>query len=512
MALNPVERRLAELSNHWLAFREDEAKRLLVWRVKADAASTVQCFFEVQKLDLPYATQDLFVVLSSPFTNAVAYAAALKAELAQQYAASKAQLAEQGIATSWQYSPSASADTPAAILAALHSFGSAHHAHIGHLVAVLKPREVADVQAWGRFVARVLASGAISPRMRLLMVDATESTALDEPLKAHAALCTLQRLNINTLAMAQETFAQEKTTGPAGVFRNLLMAVVALIETGSANQVKAKARDALAFAQAQKWLDQEVVVRMLVGGALLKEQRHAEAVQVYEAARAAALQCVEQKHSSGQKLVLQALFGQAGAHVAAGELEPAAACYDLAATHAQADHNPAMAIEALRMAAYCHARNGVADEARTRGNQALYIGEQLKPEARPMTTLPVAAVDQLRLIDAARVDQLQQIKNLLVDVKARNTADATAKAEQLDASATPQDTVQLQQQLEDGNRKADEQASVAVQSVVGGGSLEFRSLFMRCRSLLGEAWPLVQPLALPVADHAAVGAAKVASP
>jgi hypothetical protein len=129
-----------------------------------------------------------------------------------------------------------------------------------------------------------------------------------------------------------------------------------------------------------------------------------------------------------------------------------------------------------------------------------------------MTTLPVAAVDQLRLIDAARVDQLQQIKNLLVDVKARNIADATAKAEQLDASATPQDTAQLQQQLDTNNRTADEQASVAVQSVVGGGSLEFKSLFMRCRSLLGEGWPLVQPLALPVADHAAVGAAKVASP
>ena len=68
--------------------------------------------------------------------------------------------------------------------------------------------------------------------------------------------------------------------------------MVTLIEKGSADQVKAKAQDALAFARTQQWADQEVAVTMLLAGAFLKEKRFDEAIQAYRSARQAALRTV----------------------------------------------------------------------------------------------------------------------------------------------------------------------------------------------------------------------------
>src|SRR5690606_7200054 len=135
----------------------------------------------------------------------------------------------------------------------------------------------------------------------------------------------------------------------AGVFRNLMMGVASLLEKGSADQVKAKALDALAFARKHGWADQEVVLRVLVGGAMLKESRHQEAIGIYRSARAAALRAAGADHPAGHKLVLQTWFGEAGAALAGGDANAAARCYDEAAVVAQQDQNPILAIEAFRM-------------------------------------------------------------------------------------------------------------------------------------------------------------------
>jgi hypothetical protein len=90
---------------------------------------------------------------------------------------------------------------------------------------------------------------------------------------------------IDSLVIAQETFAQEGALGAAAVFRNFLMGLVILIEKGSADQVKTKAADALAFARKEQWVDQEVVVAILLAGALLKEKRFDEAIGAYQSVR-----------------------------------------------------------------------------------------------------------------------------------------------------------------------------------------------------------------------------------
>ena len=59
---------------------------------------------------------------------------------------------------------------------------------------------------------------------------------------ANPALLQRETLALDATAVASETFAQERTVGPAGIFRNMLMALVALVEKATADQVQAQGR------------------------------------------------------------------------------------------------------------------------------------------------------------------------------------------------------------------------------------------------------------------------------
>ncbi|MPY87895.1 MAG: hypothetical protein GEU99_08240 [Luteitalea sp.] len=496
MALNPVERRLALLCGEWVDFRSDTSKRLLVWRVPESALRLVQCFFEVQKHDLEYSSHDLFVVFDTPYEYSIQYSRALKQALRGQYDASKEDLASQGLTTDWFFDPEDVPNTSAGVIDALRSFGSKYHKTIGHLAAVLLPATVSDEEWFSAWVSRALQTNA-PERLRLLVVDSCEQPRFPQLTPERDPRISVQRPAIDGLSTAQETFAQEATVGPAGVFRNLLMGVVSLVEKGSANQVTAKATDALNFARKQGWPDQEVVLRVLVAAALLKESRHQEAIQVYQAARQAAERAVGAAHPAGHKLVMQTWFGEGGAHLAAGDALAAAGCYDQAAVVAQTDRNPLLALEATRTAAFCHTRGGDPAGAIARGTRAMDIGQGLEPNARAMTTLPVAGVDLLRTIDPERVHVLELTKARLET----RLVEALRRAEERTISMEKNPDPVLAREIEaDLNREigqAHADAEQEIAPIVAAGSRPFQQQFARARQLLGPTWPMGSPLALP---------------
>lgn len=496
MALNPVEQRIAYLGGEWIAFRDNSAARLLVWQVHAAAERLTQAFFAAQKLPVEYRTGDLFIVFEPPFEHSIQYARELKAALIGQYEASRDELVEQGLAADWRPAVSSRPDSPAGFIAALCSLGSAYHRHLGSLVAVLLPPTVSDTGAFCGWLQRAVAAG-LPDRLRLLVVDTIEQPRcatlgeLDDPRMVVA------RPTIDALSMAQETFAQEMAVGPAGIFRNHLIGLAGLLEKGTADQVKVKALDALAFARQQKWADQEVVVRLLVGGALLKEARCAEAVKVYEAARVAAETTVAGGHPAGHKLVLQTWFGQAGAHLASGQERQAFACYEHAGRVAELDRNPLLAIEAQRMAGYCQTRLGDGEAAAAHCRRALAGGAQIRPEARGMTTLPLTASDLLKVVDGERFGLVEQLKRRLDE----RLAALLRVADEQATLAGPAISQEAAQVIEDDLARAIEQAERAAEAdlarIVDAGSEGFRRHFAEARGLLGSDWPLAGSAGFP---------------
>lgn len=500
MTLNPVERRLIDLCNQWEEFRTHTAKRLLVWRVPDNAGRLLQCFFEVQKYETLYSTGDLFIVFDATFENSIQYSRALKEALAGQYEASREDLKQQGITPDWQFTPEQFSDSATGFIQSLSAFGSKHHKIIDHLVAVLLPRSVADDNAFAAWLRRALDAG-IPERLRLVVIDFMETPRLAGLVDAGHERLYVDIPPIDALAMAQETFAQEGGMGPAAVFRNFLMGLVTLIDKGSADQVKAKAVDAFAFARKQHWADQEVAIALLVAGACLKEKHFDEAIEIYERARQTALQTVATGHPAGQKLVLQTWFGEAVGHLAAGDTLRAAACYDQAASVARGVPDLVLTIEAFRMAAFCHARLGNRDAAVERGVHALDVGQRLKPEVRGMTTLPLAAVDLLRVVEPERVRFMEEIKHQLEARLDQLRAAVEQRAAELEQGGETQKFRAVEDGLARKTGHAEQEAAQKLNATATSGSSQFRQIFAKARALLGDSWPLASPVALPQAPQ-----------
>ena len=501
VALNPVERRMALLAEHWGVFRGQPEARLLVWQVPDNALRLVACFAEVQKLDLPYASGDLFITFKVAYNHGLQFARDLKVALRGQFDASADELRAQGLDADWAFDAASTPDTPAGVAQALRSFGSKYHRALRHVVVVLMPPAISDVPAYVAWLQALLDTG-LPERLRVLLIDTLENPLLGALVEAqddgdNDPRTALQRPAIDGLATAQDTFASEGGSSPAAVYRNLLMGTLTLAEKGTADQVKAKAADALAFVRKQQWADQEVALRIVVAGALLKEKRFNEALTVYTAARAAATDTLRAGHPAGQKLVLQCWFGQAGVHLAAGDARAAADSYDEAAVVAQRDHNHILAIEAFRMAGFCLARAGDTTAALERLACAAEIGIGVSPDERATTTLPVALVDMLRIIDADRVARMQQAKRVLQQALDAARQACEKRGAQLAAAGAPGalETVEAERQAAADN--ALDEADRQLLALAAGAPPAFTKVLARGQQLLGDDWLVDNDLALP---------------
>ena len=486
---NPVEERLMLLADHWISFREDPAKRLLVWQAEANALRFFQCFFEVQKHETDYTVGDLFVVFDTPFENVIQYSRDLKTALKGQYDASRDDLIQQGITPDWHFSPENYPDSVSGFINSLQSFGSRHHERIGHLVAVFMPSDVSDDEGFTTWLTCAIQTHP-PERLRFAVMDPLDAPRLNSLNSTVKNFIQIDRPKIDALSTAQETFAQESATGPAGVFRNLLIGLMTLVEKGTAKQVKVKAADALKFARKEKWADQEVVIGTLVAGAMLKEKQFDEAVKGYQFARQKAQQATADAHPAGRQLELQTWFGEAGAHLAAGDFPKAVQCYDQAATLAQQIPNPILGIEALRMAAFCLDRMNEPEPAVRRGWHALKLGQRLKPEARAMTTLPVAAIDMLRLIEFKRVQGMEHIKYQQKTAVDTSRKKATQQALELDQNKDPQALQAVEAKLEEEIGHANQTACRDIDTLAAAGDEHFQQVFTKARELLGIQWPM----------------------
>lgn len=499
MALNPVERRLLYLCNHWSAFTGDASKRLLVWQVPDNAVRIVQCFFEVQKHQTEYTTGDLFIVFDAPFLNSVQYSRALKEALAGQYEASREELKQEGIAPDWTFDPAAVAHSPTGFIESLRSLGSRHHESIGHLVAVLAPSDVRPEahDAFADWLVRALAVG-LPERLRLAVLDSTETPRLQKLVASDHRLVRVDAPDIDALQTAQETFAQEAAVGPAAVFRNLLMGLVTLADRAPADQVRARAADAVAFARTHGWADQEVVVAVLVSGALLKEQRFGEALKVNAHARETAQKAAAAGHPAGKQLVLQTWFGEAGTHLAAGDPLKAADSYKQAGILAQGVPNVVLATEALRMEAFCRARAGQTDAAIQTGQAAIAVGARLKPDARQMTTLPIAALDLLRVLDGPRISLMEDVKNRATARELAAFLALEQRAAALEPERHPAPFEQAEAEYAERLELAQREGEQEVDGIANAADPRFAAAFANGRGLLGPQWPLAALSAVPL--------------
>lgn len=496
MNLNPVERRLVLLNQHWQDFRADTTRRLLVWQVPDNAARLAEGYIEAQKHDHPdYTSGDLFLLFKTPFVYGLRYARDLKEALRGQYDASLSELGQQGLPTDWPFRPEAVPDTAAAFAEAVRSFGSHYHRSIGHLVIVLMPGSIAHPASWEAWMEELFATH-LPERLRVLLVDSCENPRFSGLAERLGAQALTQQPPLDGFAVAEECFAQEGI-GPAATFRSLTMGIATLLEKGSVEQIRPRVVEALAFARQQGWPDQQVALKLMMAGAFVKEARYPEAVQTYERARQDAEQDLAPDHPVARKLVLQTWFGQAGVHLAANQLPEAAHGYDQAAAVAVADNNALLGIEAWRMSAQTHAGIGDASASAERARNALQLAARLPAESRHMTTIGSTIAAQLARLDPERFAHMRAAKNALAEELEAIRRASGELAGQLVAAGAPDALEQVEARRTSAAEQAALKAAGALRSATAEASPEFQDWLGYGDRLLGSAWLVDDDLALP---------------
>jgi hypothetical protein len=500
MELNAVEQRLVALQYRWQNFLALDDKRMLLWQFKENALRLAETFIKVQQEERlhekPYACNETFIVFDQPFDHSTGYAKALKKSLAAHYDASREAIERVGGTADWQYAPDALPDSPQVFVQSLNALAQHHKALLRTLVAVIMPATIASETAWTDWLGRALRIG-LAPQLRLIVIDRQEHPrclALAE--SAHPQL-QVDPVPIDAIDLAAETFAQEPAAGAAGVFRNLLTGLFNLVDKGTPEQVKLKAADAIEYARGNNMPDQEVVVRLMTAGALLKAKNFDEAVTHYQHARLCAEKLMETDHPAAQDLVLQGWFGEASAHFAANKLPETIHCYQEAASVAEAIPKPILWIESLRMGAYCHRLNGDDEGAIQCCERALQVAEQMRPEARIVTTLPLVGMELLHLLDNSRTRKMERIKTQLDTELTRHYDEMEQAAILLEQEPDSQKDLQaLELQLQTQSETEEQTADQKIIQLVRAADPLYIKAFEYLRSLLWETWPLDRPESL----------------
>jgi len=143
------------------------------------------------------------------------------------------------------------------------------------------------------------------------------------------------------------------------------------------------------------------------------------------------------------------------------------------------------------MGAFCHARLGEVEAAAQCCERALQVGERMKPEACPMTTLPLVALEALRLLEPKRAAKMEAVKQRLDDELARLHDEVEQAAAKLECDPKGnEDLLRLERVCGDKTDQLTEAAEREIDTLVAAGEPRFIKTSQRIRGLLWRSWPL----------------------
>jgi|GEM_PF-1095744 len=385
---NPVERRLMMAHDDWMKFAKNESARLLYWQTNEADQELVKAYFQGQQ-DLSCAV----FCLKPEFTHSEEYAAALSAEIINFYEKSREGSAKNGIEANWNPPEKNGKETETQYLLSLTNSLMQHHPDVfPAIILVLQPYIANKERAkeFERWLDTLLQANQTLPwqsnRIRFVLHGIDEKP-LPWLQQKQPQLVQIVTGKYRMETVPRELIAASGERGPSGRFRRLF------VELGEALSHKDPARleklrsAALQISSQEKWFDQSVTIHLMAGAAYMKWQKPKDALKAYEQAERSAEQAVEVKHPAGNKLMVNAFFGEASVHLTQGDYAEAARCYLQAAPYAEAEKDGLLAVEAWRMTCYCMDKCKMPNEAIEAGFKALEAGQWIDAPLRSNSNL-----------------------------------------------------------------------------------------------------------------------------
>ncbi len=492
---SPMLQGIQRLRDAWLQASADTSKRLLIWRLPANASRLLAAFFEMQRHDEGRETPDYFLQIGTAFDLGFRYSRQIKSDLLERYLLSQDGLREQGVPGGWRGPHEGNGDSAEGVVQVLESFSSHHADHLRLLAVVLEPERCVPGDGFECWVDAALAA-AQGSRLRLVLVDSEEDPRWQSLFERHASVAALITAPVDMFSIARDTAIHSGGRGPQVVYRQMLTDLMLLLERGDAGQVVARAERMQALALRHGWHEQQAVVQMMVAGAWLKQGDSGQAVSAYRQARNAAETARAGSNAAAPELVMQSWFGEAGCWLVARQPEHATQAYLQASASAASVPHPMFALEGQRMAGWCTLQAGQREAARTQLLEAIRIAKPMSPADRRTTTLPQALWDLLQLQDARRCQSLQEVAATYLQASTGllEKADAQARALGPQPSRRALDVIdgQLDVALEQGFHQAQRERERLIQA----GDEFFRKIVAVARDFLDPAWN-----GLPAIEH-----------
>lgn len=475
------------LRDTWLQATSDPDRRVLIWRVPANAMRLLEAFLEHQRRPGGRQTPDFFLRLTTPYVLGFTYSRALLADMqAGQLAYEQAETAGvESVRPHWEAPPAH--DSPHGVMTALQSLARHHRHDLRYLAAVLEPVSCtsgADMEHW---IGAALADTGWHD-VRLVLIDTVEAPVWKGVVERHSRRVSMLQPPVDMFAITRDVAVQSPGTGPGVVYRQLLADIMVLLQRGSAQDVTQRVDRALAVATAQGWHGQVATLQMMLAGAWLKQGDAERAALFYRSVREAAPTAAGAHAMASPPLVMQSWFGEAGCHLRLDQPGRAVSAYRQAAHAAAHVPSPVLAMEAQRMVGWCLLRDGKRESARTELLNAVQLAIPLSMAERRMTTLPQTLWDLLVLQDRRRCERLQAAGESLLSMSSRLLSKADAAGRKLG----PQPRHAAMDEIERGLDHALEQALARAhrrrEALIQGGDAFFRSIVDAARRLLDPDW------------------------
>ncbi len=429
-APNPIEKRLERMVEQWDAFISDPEPRLLCWQGTAEELRMVEVFEQAESLETSE-TPEMFFRLDAAFSDPKTHGFALVQEIEAQYQEVKAGVeadrikaaesveddsvkpedkaalqnemeAYAGMEFDWMCPQALPDESDRKYLVRVAESFLAHHSQgFQHVVFLLTPVDVADGDAWQRWLFHLVEKDTLPEGVRVVVVDSLQSPTLDWLAATGSSKLGFVPLNLDMKGAAQEAAEAVEGEGPGDEFRKLFTAMTAAAGEGDLPKTQALGDKALALTQAQNWPQLEFGVWLALSAAYFGKQQGEKAYRGYVEAEKSALKLKTSEGNdmaeSAEKFQVQARFGQAAVMVEQERWAEAALLYEETAPIAESAGDALMLLECWRMAAYGYERTKQWPKALEGGRKAVAVGEGMKPEERKHSTLAYAGEGLLRV-------------------------------------------------------------------------------------------------------------------
>jgi tetratricopeptide (TPR) repeat protein len=403
---NPITRRLDRMAEMWEAFEERGSARVGRWFVKHSAYKMVEAFVHREQGEAGVASS-VILKHKSPFQDSSTYGADLCHELIQTLNSEEnaSYFHEQEIPISSILQKLQKADSDS-WLSAMAELKRVLPDVAGCVVAYLIPSQVAHAEEWADWIKRAVRKEFI-PEVRLMVADVEEAPVFSHVADLYPELIETLDPELDMREAILEIASdpgKNAPNDPGFLYRKEFISLTQAMNPGSETQARKHAEEAAHIAKEQGWHDLHTAAFLALGAAMMNHQLFEDAIEAYERALQAAVAIEDQALRA--RLSLQAWMGRGGVGIRQKDYAGSASSYEKAALEGEKAPDPLMAMEAWRMAAFCHEHQKDYLSAWEALIQALNAAEDIPSATRPNTTLPYVGMALSR--SAAKLSYLRE--------------------------------------------------------------------------------------------------------